>query len=86
MDSTELSHSSDRVCRLCPSPDRNFIVNILLAIQETADMNGKLTQSEISMALDFCLNAFQGTAPEERESVPQKLKGIDPKTKRQMKI
>ena len=44
-------------------------------IQGTAEVNGKLTQAEISQTLDFCLNAFQESAPETRASVLQKVEG-----------
>jgi len=79
MASIELSHSSDRVrsYNCC----HNLIINMLLVIQGTADVSSKLTQAEISKTVDFCLNAFADIAPEERESVLQKLESIDAKTK-----
>ena len=44
-------------------------------------MSGKLTQTEISQTLDFCLNAFKETDPGEREAVLKKVEGIDAKVK-----
>ena len=41
-----------------------------------ADVGGKLTQDEVVKTVDFCLNAFQETSPEERQNVIDKLKSI----------
>ncbi|KAL9114949.1 MAG: hypothetical protein Q9227_001192 [Pyrenula ochraceoflavens] len=41
-----------------------------------ADVGGKLTQDEVVKTVDFCLNAFQETSPEERSQVIDKLKSI----------
>lgn len=41
-----------------------------------ADVGGKLTQDEVVKTVDFCLNAFQETSPEERQNVLEKLKSI----------
>src|SRR5271169_1620392 len=58
-----------------------LLLTCFQVIQGTADVNGKLTQAEVSKTLDFCLNAFQDVAPEVREAVLQKVDGIDPNTK-----
>jgi secreted Zn-dependent insulinase-like peptidase len=49
-------------------------------------VNGKLTQAEVSKTLDFCLNAFQETAPEVREAVLERVDGIDANTKEKGKF
>ncbi len=79
MASTELSHSSDQVCRL--SGNHDHVTNIHSVIQGQSDVPGKLTQAEISKTLDFCLNAFKETAPEDREAVLKKVEAIDAKNK-----
>lgn len=40
-------------------------------------MGGELTQDEISKTVDFCLNAFQPTAPEDAEAVMRKMERIN---------
>ncbi|KAH8804523.1 CrpH protein [Xylogone sp. PMI_703] len=42
-----------------------------------ADVGGRLTQSEVVKTVDFCLNAFQDTTPEERQKVLDRLKTIN---------
>ena len=49
------------------------IERFFLVIQGTADVQGKITQEEISKTVDFCLNAFQHHAPEKHEAVVKKM-------------
>ena len=42
-----------------------------------ADVGGKLTQGEVVKTVDFCLNAFAETSPEERQKVLDKIKAIN---------
>lgn len=82
----ELLHFSDRVCRLTRTHCHDFITDALPVIQGTADVSGKLTQAEVSKTLDFCLHAFQETAPEQREAVLQKVEDMERKTKEKGKF
>lgn len=52
-------------------------------IQGTADVGGKLTQNELSKTIDFCLNAFQHTAPEERDAVIKKIEAQESEAKKE---
>lgn len=52
-------------------------------IQGTADVGGKLTQNELSETIDFCLNAFRPTAPEERDAVLKKLEAQESEAKKE---
>lgn len=51
--------------------------NMLPVIQGTvdADVSNKLTQTEVSKTVEFCLNAFKQVKPEERQAVLEKVKG-----------
>lgn len=49
-------------------------------IQGTADVKGDLTQAELSKTVDFCLNAFADTEPEERAAVLRKVDGTGVET------
>lgn len=40
-------------------------------------MGGKLTHDEVVKTVDFCLNAFKETSPEERKKVLDKVAAID---------
>ena len=42
-----------------------------------ADVGGKLTHTEVVKTMDFCLNAFKPTTPEERKKVLDKLAAIN---------
>ncbi|KAI4123950.1 MAG: hypothetical protein LQ347_005930 [Umbilicaria vellea] len=42
-----------------------------------ADVGGKLTHDEVVMIVDFCLNPFKETSPEERKKVLQKVAPIN---------
>ncbi|KAH8585315.1 hypothetical protein B0O99DRAFT_696640 [Bisporella sp. PMI_857] len=42
-----------------------------------ADVSGGLTQTDVNKTVDFCLNAFQDTTPEERERVLAKVKELN---------
>ncbi|TVY85213.1 Flavine halogenase aclH, partial [Lachnellula suecica] len=42
-----------------------------------ADVGGKLTQSEVTRTVDFCLKAFEQTKPEETDAVLKKLEAIN---------
>ena len=52
-------------------------------IQGTADVGGKLTQDELSKTIDFCLDAFQHTAPEERDAVMKKIEAQQSEAKKE---
>lgn len=52
-------------------------------IQGTADVGGKLTQDELSKTIDFCLGAFQHTAPEERDAVMKKIEAQQNEAKKE---
>jgi hypothetical protein len=58
-----------------------LLLTCFQVIQGTADVNGKLTQAEVSKTLDFCLNAFEDIAPEVHEAVLQKVDAVDPNAK-----
>ncbi|MCJ1430268.1 hypothetical protein MMC29_008185 [Sticta canariensis] len=45
-------------------------------IQGASDINGKLSQEEVSKTIDFCVKAFQPTDEEERKSVLKKLEAV----------
>lgn len=49
----------------------------LLVIQGTADTSAKLTQSEVSNTVNFCMSAFAPAAPEDREAVRKKLESFN---------
>ncbi|MCJ1430339.1 hypothetical protein MMC29_008257 [Sticta canariensis] len=42
-----------------------------------ADVGGKLTHDEVVKTLDFCLNAFKETSPEERQKVLDKVAALN---------
>ncbi|MCJ1285679.1 hypothetical protein MMC26_005020 [Xylographa opegraphella] len=42
-----------------------------------ADVGGKLTQDEVVKTVDFCLNAFKETSPEERQRVLDKVAALN---------
>ncbi|KAK3201631.1 hypothetical protein GRF29_164g15576 [Pseudopithomyces chartarum] len=42
-----------------------------------ADVGGKLTQSEVTNTVNFCLNAFDQTAPEDADRVMKKLESLE---------
>ncbi|KIN07016.1 hypothetical protein OIDMADRAFT_36690 [Oidiodendron maius Zn] len=42
-----------------------------------ADVSGRLTQNEVNKTVDFCLNAFQDTTPEERQKVLERLQQLN---------
>lgn len=74
---------SDRVCLFLPSSLRevfweDFLTSIIV-IQGTADadVGGKLTHDEVVKTVDFCLNAFKETSPEERQKVLDKVAAIN---------
>lgn len=50
-----------------------------IVIQGTADadVSGRLTQNEVNKTVDFCLNAFQDTTPEERQKVLERLQELN---------
>jgi len=52
---------------------------LLVVIQGTADadVGGKLTHDEVAKTVDFCLNAFKETSPEERKKVLDKVATIN---------
>jgi flavine halogenase len=43
-------------------------------------VGGKLTQVEVSRTVDFCLNAFQETTPEQRQKVLDRVKSVNGNT------
>ncbi|KAI4242629.1 MAG: hypothetical protein L6R42_010956, partial [Xanthoria sp. 1 TBL-2021] len=45
-------------------------------IQGTSDINGKLTQAEISKTVDFCFNAFRPVDEAEKKAVLKKLENV----------
>ena len=45
-----------------------------------ADVGGGLTQKEVGKTVDFCLNAFRDTSPEERQKVLDKVQQVNDKT------
>ncbi|KAI4267627.1 MAG: hypothetical protein L6R38_008169 [Xanthoria sp. 2 TBL-2021] len=45
-------------------------------IQGTSDINGKLTQAEISKTVDFCFNAFRPVDEAEKKAVLKKLENM----------
>lgn len=59
--------------------------NIVPVIQGTADadVGGKLTQSEVTNTVDFCLNAFDQTKPEDTERVMKKLETLNGEAKKE---
>ena len=59
---------------------------MLLVIQGTADVDAKLTQDEVTKTMDFCLNAFQETSPQEGEAVLKKLEEIERKQEKGAKF
>ncbi|KAI9659491.1 MAG: hypothetical protein M1821_001749 [Bathelium mastoideum] len=42
-----------------------------------ADVGGGLTQNEVVKTVDFCLNAFKETSPEERQKVFEKMQALN---------
>ncbi|KAH8588733.1 hypothetical protein B0O99DRAFT_524430 [Bisporella sp. PMI_857] len=42
-----------------------------------ADVSGRLTQTDVTKTVDFCLNAFQEVTPEEREKVLAKIQQLN---------
>lgn len=52
---------------------------LVVVIQGTADadVGGKLTHDEVAKTVDFCLNAFKETSPEERKKVLDKVATIN---------
>lgn len=42
-----------------------------------ADVGGRLTQGEVNKTVDFCMNAFQDTTPEERAKVLARLQELN---------
>lgn len=55
------------------------MTDVSLVIQgiADADVGGGLTQNEVVKTVDFCLNAFKDTSPEERQKVLDKLQTIN---------
>lgn len=49
------------------------MISCLAVIQGGADMGARLSEDEVQRALDFCVNLFNPTTPEQHESVRQKL-------------
>ena len=51
----------------------------MLVIQGTADadVGGKLTHEEVVKTVDFCLNAFKETTPEQRKKVLDKVAAMN---------
>ncbi|CAO1599691.1 hypothetical protein XANCAGTX0491_003407 [Xanthoria calcicola] len=45
-------------------------------IQGTSDINGKLTQAEVSKTVDFCFNAFRPVDEAEKRAVLKKLENV----------
>lgn len=45
-------------------------------IQGASDINGKLSQEEVSKTVDFCLKAFQPAGEEEKKKVLKKLEAV----------
>ena len=58
---------------------RGNLADFVAVIQGTADadVGGKLTHEEVVKTVDFCLNAFKETTPEERKKVLDKLASIN---------
>lgn len=81
-----MSHSmlSDPVCLLFVYRHSLILdTYISTVIQGTADadVGGKLTQMEVTNTVNFCLNAFDQTAPEDTDRVMKKLEALDYDTK-----
>lgn len=77
--STPLSMPSGRVwLSLCELIWESFLTGFIV-IQGTADadVGGKLTQDEVVKTVNFCLNAFKETSPEERQKVLDKVAAIN---------
>lgn len=74
---------SDRVWLSLPPPLREiyweYFLTSIIVIQGTADadVGGKLTHDEVVKTVDFCLNAFKETSPEERQKVLDKVAAIN---------
>lgn len=51
-------------------------IDIIAVIQGTSDINGKLTQAEISKTVDFCFNAFRPVDEAEKKAVLKKLENM----------
>lgn len=79
MVSTPLSMPSGRVCLSRSELIWEDVLTFLIVIQGTADadVGGKLTHDEVVKTLDFCLNAFKETSPEERQKVLDKVAAIN---------
>jgi hypothetical protein len=79
MDSMLLSMRLDRVWPSCLAVVAEYSTDVFLVIQGTADadVGGRLTQGEVAQTVDFCLNAFKETSPEERQKVLDKMKSIN---------
>lgn len=55
------------------------MTDVTIVIQGTvdADANGRVTQSDISQAVEFCFRAFTHVKPEEKEAIVAKLKSFN---------
>ena len=57
-------------------PFESSLVNTRIVIQGTSDLNGKLSQAEISKTVDFCFHAFRPVDEGEKRAVLQKLETL----------
>ena len=71
MDLIEPSHFLDRVYSTLLTLTQHQLTSVV--IQGTADVNTKLTQSEVSKTVEFCLNAFSDKVPDDQVSVMRKV-------------
>ena len=79
MVSTPLSMPSGRVWLSLSELIWEDFLTCFIVIQGTADadVGGKLTHDEVVKTVDFCLNAFKETSPEERQKVLDKVAAIN---------
>ncbi len=74
---TVLLPSSAPVRTATPAyPFVSSIINPCIVIQGTSDLNGKLSQAEISKTVDFCFHAFRPVDEGEKRAVLQKLETL----------